>query len=368
MTVPRLPITRSRLPTADRLAPYLKEIDQNRRHANFGPLLQRFVAALESHVCDGRVALAASGSLGLMLALKASGVEGGGLCAMPSWTYAATPAAACAAGLTPWFLDVDQGSWALDPDQIRRRLGDAPGSLAAVVVVAPFEQPADVTAWDAFSEATGLAVVIDAANGFDALSVGRSPTMVSLHATKAFGIGEGGLVASLDEDMIRRIHSLANHGFTGPDEVGLRGLNAKHSEYAAAIGLAAFDEWPKTRAAFLALRHEYRQAFSGFRDVALAPDGEGDRATSTFNVRLPVDAGRVVAALNDRGIEARRWWVDGCHRHPAYADCPRLDLPVTERLARHVVGRPSFWAWNQAIFSGSSMPSARQWPGGGSLG
>ena len=90
MTVPRLPITRSRLPTADRLAAYLKEIDQNRRHANFGPLHQRFVAALESHVCDGRVALAASGSLGLMLALKASGVEGGGLCAMPSWTYVAT--------------------------------------------------------------------------------------------------------------------------------------------------------------------------------------------------------------------------------------------------------------------------------------
>lgn len=337
-----LPISLSKLPSVDKLEPYLRQIDENRRHSNFGPLHQQFVAGIESHIGQGTVALAANGSLGLVLALKAVCVEAGGLCAMPAWTYAATPAAACAAGLTPWFLDIDEHSWALDPDQILERLADAPGRISAVVVVAPFGQPADVGAWDAMHEATGLPVVIDAANGFDSLKIGRSPTMVSLHATKAFGIGEGGFVASLDKDLIGRIRNLTNHGFTDPNTAALRGINAKVSEYGAAVGLAALEEWSETRAAYMSLRHEYVLALGGLPNVTLAPDGEGDGVTSTFNIRLSVQAEPVIVAMNQRGIQARKWWAGGCHRQPAYAKCPRMDLPVTEMLADHVLGLPFF--------------------------
>ena len=342
MTVQQLPITRSKLPTVDRLAPYLAEIDRNRQHTNFGPLHERFVGALEHHLGAGRAALTANGSLGLLLALKSHGMERGGLCAMPSWTYTATPAAVTAAGLVPWFLDVDERTWALDPNQLQEKFSSAPGRIAAVLVVAPFGQPANVTAWDAFAKETGLPVVIDAANGFDALRVGHSLTMVSLHATKAFGVGEGGLVVSLDENKIQRVRNLGNHGFTAPGVAGLRGINAKLSEYAAAIGLAALEDWPETRTAYLALGGEYGRAFSSIRDVVLAPDGAGDWATSTFNIRLPVEAKPVIDSLNEHGIGARSWWGEGCHCQPAYADCPRLDLPVTERLARHVVALPFY--------------------------
>ena len=337
-----LPISLSMLPSVDKLAPYLRQIDKNRRHTNFGPLHQQFVAAVESHIGEGKVVLTANGSLGLMLALKAVCDETGGLCAMPSWTYAATPAAACAAGLTPWFLDVDEHSWALDPDQVKARLVDAPNAVSAVVVVAPFGQPADVGAWDAFHELTGIPVVIDAANGFDSLNVGRSPTMVSLHATKAFGIGEGGFVASLDSDLIKRIRNLSNHGFTGFNMAELRGINAKVSEYGAAAGLAALDEWSATRAAYLSLRHEYVLALDGRPNLTSAPDGYVDGVTSTFNIRISDQAEPIIDALNQRGIQARKWWADGCHRQPAFTECPRLDLPVTEDLAEHVLGLPFF--------------------------
>ena len=210
------------------------------------------------------------------------------------------------------------------------------------MVVAPFGQPADVGAWDAFHEATELPVVIDAANGFDSLKVGRSPTMVSLHATKAFGIGEGGFVASLDSDLVERVRNLTNHGFTDSNMAELRGINAKVSEYGAAVGLAALDEWSATRAAYLSLRQEYVLALAGLQHVTLAPDGKGDGVTSTFNIRMSVQAEPIISALNQRGIQARKWWADGRHRQPAYAKCPRLDLPVTETLAEHVLGLPFF--------------------------
>ncbi len=336
------PTSLSKLPSADKLEPYLRQIDENRRHSNFGPLHQKFVGAVESHIGQGKVALTANGSLGLMLALKAVCGETGGLCAMPAWTYAATPAAASAAGLTPWFLDVDEHSWALDPDQVKERLSDAPGAVCAILVVAPFGLSADVGAWDAFHEATGIPVVIDAANGFDSLSVGWSPTMVSLHATKAFGIGEGGFVASLDSDLIEKVRNLTNHGLTGPNTAELRGINAKVSEYGAAVGLAALDEWSATRAAYLSLRREYALALDGLQPVTLGLDGNADHATSTFNIRMSVQAEPIIHVLNQRGIQARKWWANGCHRQPAYAKCPRLDLPVTEALAEHVLGLPFF--------------------------
>ena len=344
MTPARLPLFRSSLPTAEKVLPYLKEIDVNRQHSNFGPLQRRLTEALEKHLGTGpgSVVLTANGSLGLLHAINASDIEAGGLVALPSWTFTATPAAVSAAGLTPWFLDVDENTWALDPDRVQAALADAPGPVAAVLPVAPFGSPADIAAWDAIADDTGIPVVIDAANGFDALRVGRSPTMVSLHATKAFGVGEGGFVASSDRDLISRLRDLTNYGFTGPGTAGLRGLNAKFSEYAAAVGLAALDDWPATRDAYAALKRGYAGALVGIPGIAPALGLEDDWVTSTFNVVLPVDAGVVVEALDGRGIEARRWWADGCHRQPAYADCPRLELPVTERLAARVLSLPFF--------------------------
>ena len=46
--------------------------------------------------------------------------------------------------------------------------------------------------------------------------------------------------------------------------------------------------------------------------------------------------------LAEAGIETRQWWGKGCHRHLAFANSPRLPLPVTERLAASVVGLPFF--------------------------
>lgn len=339
-----LPLYLSRLPAAAALMPYLQEIDANRRHANFGPLEARLAAAIARHhgLAEGSVALTANGSLALVHALAAAGARPGGLCILPAWTYAATAAAASAAGLEPWFLDVDADTWALDPDAVADALAGAPATVGAVIVVAPFGNPADIAAWEGFRDNTGVPVVIDAAGGFDSLVVGRVPTMVSLHAAKAFAVGEGGLVACADLDLVRRVRGLSNHGFTAPGEAGLRGVNAKMSEYHAAVGLAALDAWADTRAEFARLKRAYADALADVPGLTPAPGDDAEWVTSTYNVVLPGDATPLIAALNEHGIGARRWWAAPLHRQPAYADCRRADLPVTERLAARVMGVPYF--------------------------
>ena len=44
-----IPLMRPRLPDAERLLPYLREIDANRWYTNFGPLEQRLTARLAAH-------------------------------------------------------------------------------------------------------------------------------------------------------------------------------------------------------------------------------------------------------------------------------------------------------------------------------
>ena len=186
----------------------------------------------------------------------------GTLCVIPAWTFVASPQAAMLAGLVPYFVDVDPRTWALEPDAVDDIIASAPGEVGAVMPVAPFGRPIDVGGWDRFRSRTGFAVVIDAAAGFDTVAATGTPAVVSLHATKVFGTGEGGFVLCDDGDLVVDIRRRMNFGFHGSREATVPAFNAKFSEYHAAVGHAALDEWPGARAEWLPVSGRYREALA----------------------------------------------------------------------------------------------------------
>ena len=189
-----------KLPTAAEILPYLETIDAHRWYSNWGPLAIRLEEQLARRLNVGSesVVTTGSGTAGLTAALLAREICGGSFCIMPSWTFAATPHAARAAGLVPWFHDVDPRTWALDPDAVAESIKQMHTRPGAVMVVSPFGAPADLAVWEAFEEHTGIPVVIDAAAGFDTVRASKIPCVVSLHATKILGAGEGGFIATTD--------------------------------------------------------------------------------------------------------------------------------------------------------------------------
>ena len=54
----------------------------------------------------------------------------------------------------------------------------------------------------------------------------------------------------------------------------------------------------------------------------------------------PNCAENIIEQLGFSGIEARKWWVKGCHMQPAYAHYSRFALPVTESLTNTVMALP----------------------------
>lgn len=334
--VPQLPGTSS-------LVPYLEEIDANRWYSNFGPLQRRLEARIAEHYGLGPANVVCLGNCtaALMLALLAAAPRRGGYCIMPAFSFAASAHAVLAAGLTPYFIDVDRDSWAVSPGTAADAAKRTGGPVSAVLVVAPFGAPVDVAAWDAFSAASGIPAVIDAAAGFDSAAAGKSPVAVSLHATKALAAGEGGFVVCRDEALIAGIAARANFGFRGDRRASAPGFNGKMSEYNAAVALASLDAWPAKRQALLRLTRLYCAAFAEIGNAGLSP-GFGDGwVSSTCNVAFdrPV-ADEAMRALSDAGIESRQWWSKGCHREPAFSGLPCGDLSTTDALARRVLGLP----------------------------
>lgn len=337
-------LMRPLLPTADALLPYLREIDATRLYSNSGPLARRLEERFGAHFgAKATVMVNATFAIAAALIAQAPAPAPGSLCLLPSWTFAATPHAVLAAGLIPYFADVRPTDSCLDPEAVAAAIAAAPGPVSALCVVAPYGAPLDATAWSALADRLDLALVIDSAAGFDTAEAVRHPQIVSLHATKALGSGEGGLLFATDADLARRARRVINYGFEGGRCAVLRGFNGKMSEYHAAVGLAALDGWPARRRRLLDLARAYRQALLQVPGIALQ-DGWGESwVSATAIIDLGADrAAEVEAAMETQGIGCRRWWVDGCHTQPAFAAYPRTDLPATEALARRQLGLPFF--------------------------
>jgi dTDP-4-amino-4,6-dideoxygalactose transaminase len=337
-----LVIARPELPTAEALLPYLRQIDDARWYSNFGPLLTEFEARLAGRFePQTKIVTCANGTQGLTLCLQALQLAPGSLCAVPAYTFVATAHAVIAAGLIPYFLDVDAATWTLQPQAVRQALASAPAPISAVILVAPFGLMPDLAPWLELRAETGLQVVVDAAAAFDAVQAAPLPTVVSLHATKVLGIGEGGFVATDDDDFARRVRQLTTFGFRGSRESQFPATNAKLSEYAAAIGLAALDAWPHNRLRWMRAAVNLRAAMFHLPQVVFQSGWGLNWATSVCCVQLPDGTAEAVERkLNAQGVETRRWWGLGCQTNPAFASCPRGDLSQTDRLGGAVIGLP----------------------------
>lgn len=343
MTAKSIPVMRPRLPRAEALRPYLEEIDKCGWYSNYGPLERRLEERLAAHfgLSAPSVTCVANGTVGLTLALMSAARNRGGYCVMPSFTFVASAHAVLSAGMRPYFIDVDPGSWSISTAHVSEAVAAMDGEVAAVMPVAPFGAPLDVAAWDAFQEESGIPVVMDAAAGFDSVVPGTAPAVVSMHATKVLPAGEGGFVLSRDIQRVRSIAARANFGFVEARRSEMAGLNGKLSEYSAAVALASLDEWPAMRRRYHAVTDRYVREFDTMDYVRLAPGFEDGWVGSTCNIRFdrPI-AAKAMAYLSEKGIDTRQWWGSGCHRERAFDGYPRTALPVSETLSASVLGLP----------------------------
>jgi dTDP-4-amino-4,6-dideoxygalactose transaminase len=349
----RIPFLRPNLVTVDDAMPYLRRMEESRIYSNFGPLNTEFESRIlrEYFGGVGAVTTVHNATVGLMLGIAAARRPGGRYAVMPSFTFAATPQAARWCGLEPYFVDIRPGDLCPNTGCIEdtvRRLGDEVG---VVVPYATFGTACDLAYYDTLL-ARGVPVVVDAAASFGTRTERGQfgarflgSVVFSFHATKAFGIGEGGLVYSANLQLLARIRQSSNFGFSEARAAEFVGLNGKLSEYGAAIGLATLDRFAaksKVRqdiyATYHALMTERAMLSRGWQLQQIT----GSVPHQFMGALCPPGRSndQYIRALDQQGIQARKYFSPACHDQPAFKGAPATSLAVTRDASARTLNLP----------------------------
>ena len=328
-----------RLPELSKISKYISMIDENRVYTNFGPLVQILSEKLAEYfeVDRENVLLMNNGTLGLLGGVFTSS-EAKDLWHLPAFTFVATEKAVIHAARISVLHDITKDNWILDPTTSDLK-------WSHVVATAPFgDDPLFVA--DQFSGTERL--IIDAASCFDASrSLGRSRsinflTMVSLHATKLVSTGEGAVLIG-PSDWIEEIRKWSNFGFNGKRESEGSGINAKLSEYNAAVGLASLEHWKADRESWgelLAHHNDFVETL-GWR---IQPSANRGHLTSTcvLNVNSVHEKEQIRKRFSTAGIETRDWWGKGLHNQFPVEGKLLHGFPVTDFVSDTTIGIPMF--------------------------
>ncbi|HEY6994282.1 MAG TPA: DegT/DnrJ/EryC1/StrS family aminotransferase [Xanthobacteraceae bacterium] len=324
-------------------------------HCQFilGPEVRTLEDALAAFCGARDVVSCASGTDALVMVLMAKGIGPGDAVVCPSFTFTATAEVAALVGATPVFADVEEASFNLDPESLRRacitarKLGLQP---KAVIPVDLFGQPADYDRIMPIAEAENLFVLDDAAQAFGATYKNRRlgalapATATSFFPAKPLGCyGDGGAVLTDDEEFADVLRSVRVHGEgRGKYDCVRIGLNGRLDTIQAAVLIEKLKIFPEEIVARERVARRYSAALADIASVPrLAPGSTS--VWAQYTIRLA--AGRrdgLAAALKPQGIPTAIHYPVPLHRLEPYRRFPVAEggAPVSERLAEEVISLP----------------------------
>jgi dTDP-4-amino-4,6-dideoxygalactose transaminase len=348
----KVPFIKPVLPASELIADDYAEIVASNWFTNFGPKEREFSAGVAEYIGNGFHAVTfANATIALMGLAKAVLGEGDRtrFVLVPSFTFAAGPAAIEWSGHRPLFIDIDPHTLQPSIDSARRAIETHGAAIAGILFCNTFGIGAStVREWEALASELGLPMMVDSAAGFgsryaDSSVVGRAgiAEVFSFHATKPFAIGEGGAVVTRDAELALTLREFQNFGF-GQGKGALKlGLNGKLQELNAAIGLrqlARIDAAVESRRSVLA---SYREELEPLG--VHFPDNIERSSVCFASVVLPDGQrrDRALEHLISVGVEARAYYTPLVHHQPHFDTCPTEgDLMNTDAISARVLSLP----------------------------
>ena len=350
----RIPLVRPGVPDPAAVAEDVRRILESGMLTN-GPYVREFEARAASYLGVRNCIAVSSCTAGLMLVLRASELAGDVI--VPSFTFAATAHAVAWNGLRPVFADVDPQTLTLAPRAVERAIGPRTSAIMATHV---YGTPCDVEGLGDLASENGLRLFFDAAHALGSrrrgVPLGRfgDAEVFSLSPTKVAVAGEGGLVATHDDLLAERIRIGRDYGNPGDYDCRFVGLNARMSEFHAAIALASFDGLDDRIAERNRIAQGYVDALSGIPGLRFPAVPSGDLSTyKDFTVLVDrpafgADADELAGALAERGIETKRYYSPPIHAMSAYRRIGGRNgaLQATEEASRSALTLPLWSGMN----------------------
>ena len=277
-----------------------------------GPKVAEFEAMVAA-VTGSRYAFAASSCTTAMhLALVALGIGAGDEVLVPDFTFPATANVVVQQGAVPVLVDVQPGTYNVEPVDLKRHLTTR---TRAIMPVHLFGLSADVDPCLAFAREHGLAVLEDAACALGATYYGRpcgsmgDAGCFSFHPRKVITTGEGGMVVTDDDALAERLQLFRSHGGVragGRFTFEEAGFNYRLSDVHAAMGVAQMRRLPEIVARRRALAAALTERLAVV--AGITPPAEPEWGGHIYQAYVAVlddgvDRDAVITGLRQRGVE-----------------------------------------------------------------
>ena len=301
----------------------------------------------------------ASGTDALILALRGLGLRAGDEVVTTPFSFFASASCAALLGARPVFVDIERGSFNIDPAKIEEAITP---KTKAILPVHLFGQCADLDAIGEVASRRGLPVVEDACQSigatFASKTQGATRGAGCWGAAGAFsffpsknlgGFGDGGLVTTGDDDLAARIRVLRVHGERERYKHQAIGWNSRLDALQAAVlrvKLPHLDAWHVARAAN-AERYDRLFEESGLvaaESIALpARAVEGRHVFNQYTIRAR-ERDALARHLDSRGIGTGIYYPIPLHLQECFAHLGYRpgDMPESERASREVLSLPIF--------------------------
>ncbi|MBI2766513.1 MAG: DegT/DnrJ/EryC1/StrS family aminotransferase [Chloroflexi bacterium] len=305
-----------------------------------------------------------SATAAIHLALAAWDVGPGDEVITSPYTFTATASTIIHCGATPVLVDVREADANIDPELVEDAITPRTKVILPIHIAG---EPCDMESIMGLARRHGLKVLEDAAHAIGTMYRGRpvgslsDAAAFSFYANKTITTGEGGALATGDEELSARVRRLTLHGMsrdaysrygaggTWRYDVEEFGFKDNLTDIAAALGRSQLRRLEH----FIAERTRVAQRYFanlGDEEHLILPafTEENRHPWHIFMIRVkesvPVSRDDVIRALAERGIGTSVHFIP-LHYHTAYKKLGRWkqgDFPVAERFFEGEVTLPMY--------------------------
>ncbi len=314
---------------------------------NDGEVTTRFEGQVADLIGCKHVVATTSGTAAIFLALAGVGIGAGDEVLVPDVTFIATANAVSLTGAKPVLVDIDPQTLNLDPAGAERAITPR---TKAIVPVHVSGRAADISAILKIAKRHGLLVIEDAAEAFLSKHSGKclgtfgSAGCFSLSPNKTITTGQGGLIATDDDQLHVRLRELKDQGRPvrgtgGDDNHNSLGYNFKFTNMQAAIGLAQLKDLLRRVERMRSIYRGYRDSLRGVEGISVIPFNVEQGELPQWTDVLVDQRDALYDHLVSHGIRGRRYW------HPIHTQAPyRMpgqQFPNSSKQVPHAMWLPS---------------------------
>lgn len=305
------------------------------------------VTAFENEVADylgTRHAIGVnSGTDALVIGLRALGIGPSDEVITTPFSFFATAESISSVGASPVFVDIEEGTFNINPDLIEAAITKR---TKAIMPVHLYGRPADMDAIMKVAEAHGLKVIEDCAQSFGARFQGKQTgTIGQLGAYSFFpsknlgGFGDGGLIATNEDEVADMARMLRAHGSKKKYHNEAVGYNSRLDSIQAAllrVKLPHVDGWNQSRRSSA---ERYNALLTGLFGV-IPPEVTSGHVFHQYTVRVTsADRDNVQRSMKDAGVDTMIYYPVPQDQLPVYKGAfePK---PITSATARQALSLP----------------------------